>query len=125
MRATPLTSPSLLRTTPVGFEARAWKTAPDFGIAVAVEKWPNLIIDPNTGMSLASYFRTSEGMTTPGAFAFRDGYESLLQRIDRTEVGVLEGAKDERRTGYRWSSDMAAPILLSWDELREVWGEEK
>ena len=118
-------SPSLLRTIPVGFEARAWKTAPDFGIVVAVEKWPNLIIDPNTGMSLASYFQTTEGMTTPGAFTFRDGDESLLQRTPGTDVGVLEGANDERRTGYRWNSDMAAPILLSWDELREMWGEEK
>jgi hypothetical protein len=32
---------------------------------------------------------------------------------------------NERRTGYRWSSDMAAPILLSWDELEELWGEGK
>jgi hypothetical protein len=118
-------SPSLLRTIPVGFETRAWETAPDFGIAVVVEKWPNLIIDPSTGMSLASYFQTSVGMTIPGAFVFRDGGESLLQRIDRTDVGVLESAKDESRTGYRWKSDMAAPIPLSWDELREIWGEEK
>lgn len=119
-------SPSLLRTIRVGFEARAWRTAPDCGIVITVDKWPNLIIDPNTGMSLASYFQTSEGMTTTPGFTFRDEDESLLQRIDKTDVGVREeNAKDERLTGYRWSPDIEAPVLLSWDELGEVWGEER
>jgi WD40 repeat protein len=118
-------SSSLLRTIPVGFESQIWKTAPDLGIVVVVKRWPNLIIDANTGMSLASYFQNSQGMTTPGAYAFQGVGESLLQSIDRNVVGEPESAKDEGRTGYRWKSDMAAPILLSWDELKEVWKENK
>jgi hypothetical protein len=118
-------SPSLLRTIPVDFEARIWETAPDLGIVLVFEKWPNLVIDPNTGMSLASYFQNSAGMTTPGATAFRGSDESLLQRIDRSEGVERESEIDERRTGYRWRLDMAAPIRLTWDELLEVWNEEK
>jgi hypothetical protein len=30
---------------------------------------------------------------------------------------------DERRTGYRWRLDMAAPIRLPWDKLLEIWKE--
>ena len=118
-------SPSLLRRIPMGFRAQIWRTDPDCGIAVVVGKWPNLIIDPNTGMSLASYFQSSEGTTLPGAFVFRGVDESLLQRIDRNDGGQGDTATDERQTAYRWRADMAAPIRLSWDELAEVWSKEK
>ena len=62
-------------------------------------------------------------MTTPGAIEFRVADETLIQSVDRRDIGENENAIDERRTGYRWRLDMAAPIRLSWDELLEIWKE--
>jgi hypothetical protein len=116
-------SHALVRTIPVGFDSRIRKTSPNFGIAVFDDTWPNLIIDSNTGLSLASFFHGSQGMTTPGAIEFRVVDETLIQSVDRRDIGENENAIDERRTGYRWRLDMAAPIRLSWDELLEIWKE--
>ena len=116
-------SHALVRTIPVGFEARIRKTSPNLGIAVFDDTWPNLIIDSKTGLSLASFFHGSQGMTTPEAIECRVVDETLIQSVDRRDVGENENAIDERRTGYRWRLDMAAPIRLSWYELLEIWKE--
>ena len=114
-------SHALVRTIPVGSGPWIRKTRPDFGIAVFVENWPSMIIDSNTGLALASYFLDSHSMTKPEGIVFSVVDETFAQSVDRPNTGKGENLIDERRTGYRWNSDMAAPIPLSWDELLEIW----
>jgi hypothetical protein len=117
-------SHSLLRTIPLDFAPRIKNTLPNVGIAVIGDTWPNLIIDSNTGISLASYFHDAQGMKTPGAFVFRVVDDTVMLAADRTDTDARDYAIDERRTGYRWRADMAAPMRLSWDGLLEIWKDE-
>lgn len=100
------------------------KTSPDFGIVVFVNEWPHMIIDSNTEIALASYFIDSKSVTEPEAIVFGVVDEIFTQSVDRHNTGEIENLIDERLTGYRWKSDMAAPILLPWDELLEIWKDE-